>query len=77
MAVKLRRRSLAMKLLLLAIVVAALLFMPWWRERQLRTSCEQGHGRWDSGEQRCTLGPPPAASNANTNSNTNQAPKPQ
>ena len=56
-----RRRRLGLGLLLLAGVVAVLMAMPWWRERQLRTSCEQGHGRWETEQHRCVFGTPPKA----------------
>ncbi len=56
-----RRRRLGLGLLLLAGLVVVLMAMPWWRERQLRTSCEQGHGRWESEHHRCVFGTPPKA----------------
>ena len=81
MATPLRRRRLGLGMLLLAAVVVVLMAMPWWRERQLRTSCEQGHGRWESESQRCTFGTPPSsasdrAANGST-ANTNPAPEPR
>jgi 4-amino-4-deoxy-L-arabinose transferase-like glycosyltransferase len=68
----LRRRRLGLGLLLLAGVVLLLMAMPLWRERQLRQSCEQGHGRWESNAQRCVFGTPPKSS-----SNTAAVPEPK
>ena len=67
MAAPLRRRRLGLGLLLLAGVVVLLMAMPWWRERQLRTSCERGYGRWESGQQRCVLGTPPKSDRETSN----------
>ena len=62
MPAPLRRRRLGLGLLLLAGVVLLLMAMPLWRERQLRQSCEQGHGRWEPDAQRCVFGTPPKSS---------------
>lgn len=61
MPARLRPRRLGLGMLLLALVVLVLMAMPWWREHQLRTSCEQGHGRWESERHRCVFGTPPNA----------------
>ena len=73
-----RRWRIGLGILLLVGTVVALLVMPWWRERQMRTSCEQGHGRWEAEAERCTFGGLPAIStDTNSSSNIQPAPEPK
>ena len=53
---KLRRRRLGWGLLILAGFALVMMAIPMWRQHQLRASCDNGHGRWDTDKQACTFG---------------------
>ena len=73
-----RRWRIGVGLLLLIGMMALLLVMPWWREHQLRISCEQGHGRWKAEAQSCTFGGSmDTSADAKSSTNTPPAPEPK
>ncbi|WP_407351529.1 hypothetical protein [Luteimonas sp. R10] len=52
------RRRIGTGMIVLAIVVACLLGLQFYRGHQLRASCEDGGGGWDPDLQQCTFGRP-------------------